>query len=133
VANRKRYTYIYWLLAAAISILPMLAFAAPPRTIGEVAIQITKSMQGISELLTSISVVSGMGFTIGAIMKFRQHKDNPTQIPAGTPIALLFVAAAFLYLPTVFTTVGNTIFGVGADKATISGYNVFIDSQMNGR
>jgi intracellular multiplication protein IcmD len=34
-------------------------------------------------------------------MKFKQHKDNPTQTPIGTPIALVFIAAALLFLPSI--------------------------------
>jgi len=49
----------------------------------------------------------------GAIAKFKQHKDNPTQIPIGTPIALLFIGAALLFLPTILQIAGGTIFGDG--------------------
>jgi intracellular multiplication protein IcmD len=52
-----------------------------------------------------------LGFSIGAIMKFKQHKDNPTQIPIGTPIALIFIAAALLFLPTILGIAGATMFG----------------------
>jgi hypothetical protein len=37
--------------------------------------------------------------------------DNPTQIPIGTPIALIFIAAALIFLPTIFNVAGGTIFG----------------------
>lgn len=36
--------------------------------------------------------IAGLGFAIGAIMKFKQHKDNPTQIPIHTPIALFLIS-----------------------------------------
>ena len=44
-------------------------------------------------------------------MKFKQHKDNPTQVPIGTPIALVSVEAALLFLPSILTVAGNTMFG----------------------
>ncbi len=46
-------------------------------------------------------------------MKFKQHKDNPTQIPIGTPIALIFIGAALLFLPSILSVTGNTMFGTG--------------------
>jgi intracellular multiplication protein IcmD len=44
-------------------------------------------------------------------------KDNPTQIPISMPIALLFVAAALIFVPSVFKSTGATLFGDGASQA----------------
>jgi hypothetical protein len=44
-------------------------------------------------------------------------KDNPTQIPISKPIALLFVAAALIFVPSVFKSTGATLFGDGASQA----------------
>jgi intracellular multiplication protein IcmD len=55
----------------------------------------------VTKLITAGSYLAGLGFSIGAIMKFKQHKDNPTQVPIGTPIALVFIAAALLFFPTL--------------------------------
>lgn len=88
-------------------------------TIGGVASMIVKSFRNIARLITAASYLSGLGFAIGAIMKFKQHKDNPTQIPIGTPIALLFIASALLFLPSVLGTSGVTLFGPGG--GTVAG------------
>ena len=80
-------------------------------SIGAIATTVTSSFYGIAMLITAGSYIAGMGFALGAILKFKQHKDNPQQIPIGTPIALLFVAAALIFLPTVFGTANQTIFG----------------------
>lgn len=65
----------------------------------------------LAPLITAGSYVGGLGFAIGAIMKFRQHKDNPTQQPISVPIALLFIAAALIFIPSVFRSIEKTIFG----------------------
>lgn len=96
------------------------------QSVGEIAGNVTKSMDGLTKLITAVSLVAGMGFAVGAILKFKQHKDNPTQIPVGTPIALIFIAAALLFLPSIFTTLGQTIFGSKAQKSTVSGTNPFV-------
>lgn len=62
---------------------------------------VTDSFSNVAKLITAGSYLSGLAFSIGAIMKYRQHKDNPTQIPIGTPIALVFFAAAILFLPSI--------------------------------
>jgi hypothetical protein len=68
------------------------------------------SFGNIASLITAASYIAGFGFALGAILKFKQHKDNPTQIPVGTPIALVFIAAALLFLPTLLPVTGATDF-----------------------
>ena len=53
-------------------------------TLGKMASSITGSFTSLTKLITAGSYLAGLGFSIGAIMKFKQHKDNPTQIPIGT-------------------------------------------------
>lgn len=94
---------------------------ADATTLGGVASSITQSMTQVSKLITSTSYVAGLGFAIGSIMKFKQHKDNPTQIPIGTPIALLFIAAALLFLPSILGIAGQTMFGTSGTVAGPTG------------
>ena len=87
------------------------AIAANNMTIGGMASSIADSVGSLAKLITAGSYLAGLGFSVGAIMKFKQHKDNPTQIPIGTPIALVFIAAALLFLPTILGVAGATMFG----------------------
>jgi hypothetical protein len=48
-----------------------------------------------------------MGFAVGAIAKFKAHKDNPTQVPLSTPIVLLFVATALIFIPAIYQVSGS--------------------------
>ena len=80
-------------------------------TIGTMAADVTKTFADIGLLITSGSYIAGLAFSVGAIMKFKQHKDNPTQIPIGTPISLVLIAASLLFMPTLLKTVGSTMFG----------------------
>ena len=93
--------------------------------IGAVAGQVTTNIAGIARLITAASYVAGMAFAVGAIVKFKAHKDNPTQIPIGTPIALLFVGAALIFIPTVFKVSGATLFGGSGVVAGVSGITSF--------
>ncbi len=87
---------------------------AKAQSIGSVAATVTSSFGQIAQLITAGSYIAGLAFSIGAIMKFKQHKDNPTQVPVGTPIALLFIAAALLFLPSILGVTGETLFGGGS-------------------
>jgi intracellular multiplication protein IcmD len=88
---------------------------------GEVAGKVTSNLANIARLVTAASYVAGMAFAIGAVVKFKAHKDNPTQIPIGTPIALLFVGAALIFIPSVFQVSGATLFGASGKVAGVSG------------
>lgn len=90
-------------------------------TLGGMASSITSSFTSLTQLITAGSYLAGLGFSIGAIMKFKQHKDNPTQIPIGTPIALVFIAAALLFLPSILDVAGATMFGGAGEVAGPTG------------
>ena len=100
--------------------------------IGGVAHQVTTNFGNVAKLITAGSYIAGMGFGVGAIVKFKAHKDNPTQVPIGMPIALLFVAAALLFIPSVFKTSGGTLFGTSGTVAGVSGTAVFGAPKQSG-
>lgn len=93
--------------------------------VGSVAAKARSNLEQLARLLTAASYVAGMAFAIGAIVKFKAHKDNPTQIPIGQPIALLFVGAALIFIPTIFKVSGQTLFGGSGVQATVSGVKSF--------
>jgi intracellular multiplication protein IcmD len=120
----KTSAYSSWLFSLACFSLMVFVCqdaAAGTDTIGSVASNITKTFANLTKLITAGSYLAGLGFSIGAIMKFKQHKDNPTQIPIGTPIALVFISAALLFLPSILDVTGATMFGTSAKTATDTG------------
>lgn len=94
---------------------------AADMTLGTMASQVTQSFASLARLITAASYLAGLGFAIGAIMKFKAHKDNPTQITVGTPIALVFIAAALLFLPSILDMTGSTMFGSDRSVAGAGG------------
>ncbi len=94
-------------------------------TIGALAANVTSTFGQLAELVTAGAYMAGLGFAVGAVLKFKQHKDNPTQIPIGTPIAMLGVAAALLFLPTVLGSAGETIFGGSQQQGSVTGVSTF--------
>ena len=83
----------------------------PASSLGDVATNVSYAFSAIGQLMIAIAYVAGLGFGVAAIFKFKQHKDNPTQIPLGTPIALLVIAIALVFLPSFFSPAGETLFG----------------------
>jgi intracellular multiplication protein IcmD len=101
------------------------AFAVSGTGVGSVADTVIGNLSPIAKLITAGSYVAGFGFAVAAIVKFKAHKDNPTQIAISMPIALLFVAAALIGIPSVFKTTGSTLFGASGAKSSISGLDKF--------
>lgn len=121
---------ILWVLALSCFSIGTAAFAVSG--VGQVAATVTSNLANIAKLVTAASYVAGMAFAVGAIVKFKAHKDNPTQIPIGQPIALLFVGAALIFIPTVFKVSGGTLFGSSGQVAGVSGITSFGASTAGG-
>lgn len=124
IMRKKQSILFLTVLSLFFVMMTELAFGAGI-TIGSAASNVTQSMAQIAKLITAGSYVAGFGFAVGAILKFKAHKDNPTQIPVGTPIALIFIAAALIFLPSIFGMAEKTIFGQAANKGTVSGVTTF--------
>ena len=91
---------------------------------GSMASSVTGTFTKIGLMISGGSYIGGLAFSIGAIMKFKQHKDNPTQVPIGTPIALVFIAAALLFLPSILSVTGMTMFGKAGTTASPTGITI---------
>jgi intracellular multiplication protein IcmD len=113
------------LTAAGFACFGFAASAFALSGIGSIANNVTSNLGSIAKLITAGSYVAGMAFAVGAVVKFKAHKDNPTQVTIGMPIALLFVAAALIFIPSVFSSSGATLFGAGATQGGISGVSSF--------
>jgi intracellular multiplication protein IcmD len=127
--NKKMVSFTKLSIQRYLSLLTVmltgLAYAAKSKadvmTLGDMALTITKSFEGLAKLITAGAYMAGIGFVMASMLKFKAHKDNPTQIPIGTPIALLFVGSALIFLPHIFIIAGYTIFGGTSGAAGISG------------
>lgn len=88
-------------------------------TLGNMASSITDSFRSLTKMVTGGCYIAGLAFSVTAILQFKQHKDNPTQVTIGKPIALVFIAAALLFMPSVLSVAGYTMFGTSG--GTVAG------------
>jgi len=111
--NMKGYKFLKFILLMVLSLscfYVSFAFAADSVSgFGYMASQLVSNLPNIARLVTGASFLAGLGFSFASIMKFKQHKDNPTQIPIGTPIAMLFIGVALLFLPALFRAAGSSM------------------------
>jgi intracellular multiplication protein IcmD len=98
---------------------------AAEKNLGDIAAGITKSFAGLAQFITAFAYMGGLGFVLASILKFKAHKDNPAQIPIGTPVMLLGVGASLMFLPYIFGLAGQTVFGTSAGQGGLSGVTSF--------
>ncbi len=99
----------------AVAMIPELAYA-DPKTIGDVAMQASKSINGVQVMIQGACYMAGVALAGGSMFKFKAHKDNPQQTALSVPIVMLAVAAGLLYLPSLMSTAGDSLWG-GTQKS----------------
>ena len=108
--------------------LPSILYAdgtPPPGSIGSVAANITLSMDNLVKLLTAGSYMAGFGLTIASLFKFKAHKEVQSQVQLGTCITMLVVGVCLIFLPSILSTGGATIFGTNGTAGNTSGFTNF--------
>ena len=110
------------LLALLFALSPE-AFAAAEiqsggQTVGEIAGNITDSLEDVSGLAEAIAYVAGFFMGLGALFKFKAYRDNPQQTPLGTPITWLGIAVFLIFLPELFGSGAQTIWGGEATQVS---------------
>ena len=90
-------------------------------SVASLANNVKSSFGALAQLITAGAYVAGFAFVLVAIFKFKQHKDNTTNITIGTPIAMLFIGAAMIFLPSIISTTGKTVFGSSGTVGGVSG------------
>ena len=111
VTRRSDYKSLLMNLDSFFLLLLVCQEASAGTTLGNMTTSVVNTFTSVGNAITGGSYVAGLAFSIGAIMKFKQHKDNPTQIPIGTPISLVFISAPLLFLPSILSVDGFTMFG----------------------
>lgn len=78
--------------------------------LGGLSEAITAAFISIFKLIIGSAHVAGIAFAINAVIKFKDHKNNPTQNPSTLPISLLFLGAILLYLDAIKDNRGADLF-----------------------
>lgn len=80
-------------------------------SLGCISTRLTGGAVSLVDLLLGLAFVSGWGFIIAAIFKFKQVRENPTQVPVSTPFAFLLTAMLLIFIPGLMSSGAITIFG----------------------
>ena len=117
----KKISFAFLILLATTSIHAELTCGAGSLSLGCIATRLGTGAGTILNLLLGLSFVSGWGFMIAAIFKFKQVKENPTQVPVSTPFAFLLTAVLLIFLPGLLVTGATTVFGTNPGAQSLTG------------
>lgn len=111
--QKKTYLKISAAIIAGMALLFFqdVVFAAGSQDLKAISSGLTEQIKAVAQLLIIVSYVAGVGFALAGVIQFKAHKDNPTQVPLSKPIIYLIVGACLLFLPTLISSSGKTIFG----------------------
>lgn len=93
------------------------AQAASVSDISGLASNIQSGLTPLINLTVAACYLGGAGFCAASIFKFKAHKDNPTQVPIGTPIMLLFVGIGLCFMPSLIGLISSTMGLSGTTQA----------------
>jgi|SaaInlStandDraft_2_1057019.scaffolds.fasta_scaffold124310_2 intracellular multiplication protein IcmD len=97
------------------------AMAAAATDLKGIADNVKDQIGAFANLMITIAYLAGVGFTISAVFKFKQHKDNPTQVPIGTPFSLLGIGVVLMFLPGIFKPAAKSILGTADVSSSMTG------------
>ena len=107
--SKKVVKNVMYFVVGNLSFYMPYVLANSSQNIGTVASSITGTLASVLSLIKSGAYVAGFGLTIGALFKFKQHKENPQQAPLGTCISMLVVGICLIFLPSIINIGGGTL------------------------
>ncbi|HQY22478.1 MAG TPA: type IV secretion protein IcmD [Gammaproteobacteria bacterium] len=105
-------------VVALVALAPSILLAAD---ITDIAKTVTTQATAIAKLLSVTAYVAGVGFALAGVLQFKTHKENPQQTPLSKPVVMIVVAACLLFLPTILTIAGASLFGASPISSAPSG------------
>lgn len=97
------------------------AWAENQLGLGRLAVGLLEQYKYFASLIVGTAFIAGICFFIAAIFKFKQHKDNPSQVTIGTPFAMVAISVALIFLPGFIKPAGESLFGDESMSAGVSG------------
>lgn len=117
----------YSILAVTLLTMPQLAWAvdvgqAGDGTIGGVMMELQENTSSLPGVFSGFSYLAGLFFGFLAIMKTKDHVENPNQTPIYDPLKRTIAAGAFFALPTVITAAIKMVGGEDGSGYSNTGF-----------
>jgi Ca2+/H+ antiporter len=96
---------IYRIFLYYVLILPVMAIAYQPyrsQGVGRVATNMMEPVTILANFIGSMSIVIGLSFLLGAVVKYSQHRMNPMAVPISTVVLLLIMGVLLVSVPFAY-------------------------------
>lgn len=113
--NHKKYLWAAGLLA----LLTTEAMAQSATGLSGMIRQSQDQFSTVTDLISTISYIAGIGFMFKAILKFKEHNESKGQVPLSNAIVLFVVAGCLLGLPYMVSVSKSTTTGAGSTGSGI--------------
>ncbi|MGC6403629.1 MAG: hypothetical protein ACON5A_00115 [Candidatus Comchoanobacterales bacterium] len=114
-------------MLCGVALLPVISFADAAKSAGTDNKGLTGAATGLKAfldtlpgLIGSLALVAGLILFVGGIFTFKQHRDNPTQVPIGKPITQLCLSIVLIFMGNLLAPIATTLFGVNDAKDPIN-------------
>lgn len=92
--------------------------AGDSQNLASIADNVRKNLAAVVNLIYGIAFLAGIAFFLTGLVKFKAHKDNPTQVPLSAPLVLISISACLMFLPSLMNVAGSTVFGGSQTSAS---------------
>lgn len=82
-------------------------------TASDIAENMVESVSQVPGLITAFSYLAGITLGVIGIIKFKEHVENPREVPLRNPVINLLSGGALLSMPIVYESMANAIAGQG--------------------
>ncbi len=97
------------------------AFAQTANGLGSMAGNAATDLIQFEKILALICYLGAAGTGVSAVLKFKEHGQNPNQVKLSDPIIRTAVAAGLVGLPMILSGGVATMFGGNTQRAVTSG------------
>ncbi len=109
---------IVWAFLISVGVFTTMSGDAQAQTLGTMFTNIRTGINQIPWVLTVVAYLSGLFMGIWALFKFKDHVDNPREVPISQGVKRFFAAGMFLSGPYMYEVIFGTLHGANG-----AGYN----------
>lgn len=70
-------------------------------SLGDMANWMMGPVNGLGKVFGYICLIGGIGMILGALLQYKAHRENPSQVRLTTPVFLLVVGVILIILPLI--------------------------------
>lgn len=74
-------------------------YALVPNSLGDLSDKLLLPMSLLTSALYNMSLVIGIALLFGALIQYKNYRNNPSQVPLSRPITLLVFGVILVVLP----------------------------------